>query len=252
LRRWRVPTSKFRETNVSGNPHGATTIRTSKGGGAPKWLIGGVAAVVLAGGAYAAWKTIGPGQDQTQVAYEDPYAEDPLRAGPVDTAGEDALAESAATEDSAAPARPARRPAARDEVVPEETIGITPVNATSEESASPDESEEVVVRPQPRPVWARTPGERRLTALYPERARERGREGEARLSCMVQSGGALDCERVEETSAVFGAAALRVASTYRHAPTRADGSDAVGTPVNMRVVFRLEDADRTGRRFSSR
>jgi TonB family protein len=228
-------------------PHGATTIRASKSSGASKWLIGGVAAVVLAGGAYAAWKTIGPGQDQTQVAYEDPYAEDALRAEPADSADDDALAESAASEDSAAPPRrtaPARRSTARAEPVPEETIGITPVNATSAESASPDESEEVVVRPPPRPVWARTPNERRLTSLYPERARERGREGEARLSCTVQAGGALDCERVEETSGVFGTAAMRVASTYRHAATRADGSDATGTPVNLRVVFRLEDDDR--------
>ena len=244
---------QFKEKSVSEDPHGATTIRASKGGGASKWLIGGVAAVVLAGGAYGAWKYYSPDQDRTEIAYNDDlYAEEPLRAGPLDS-DDDTLAESAATdEDIAAPApaerraaAPARRAPARVAAVPEETIGITPV------SASADDSDEVVVTGARRPIWARTPSERRLSSLYPVRALERGREGEARLHCTVQDQGRLDCVRVEETPGGFGNAALRVARSYRHAPTLADGSDAAGTPVNLRVVFRIEDDER-GQRFASR
>jgi TonB family protein len=241
---------------VSEHPHGATTIRASKGGGASKWLIGGVAAVVIAGGAYAAWKTVGSGQQQsTEIAYEDPYAEDPLRAGPLEAA-ENAPAEAASAEQEAAPAAPRRaaapprRATASSEVVPEETIGVTPASVTEEEVAEAETGDDIIVRARPRPVWTRTPSERRLTSLYPARALERGREGEARLSCTVQEGGALACATVEETPGGFGNAALRVARTYRHSPTRADGTDATGTPVNLRVVFRLEDEERP--RFASR
>ena len=246
--------ANLEEGNVSEHPHGATTIRASKGGGASKWLIGGVAAVVLAGGSYAAWKTFSPDQQQRVVNYEDPYAEEPLRAGPLEPQ-EQVLAESTATEEAAAPPATERRAAPRPrravaaaEVVPEETIGITPVSASTEDV---DQSDEVIVRPPQRPVWTRSPSERRLTSLYPERALRRGAEGEARLSCTVIERGALDCQRVEETSATFGAAAMRVARSYRHSTTRADGSDAVGTPVNLHVVFRMEE-ERSGRHYASR
>lgn len=245
---------------MSEHPHGASTIRASKGegGGAGKWLIGGVAAVVLAGGGYAAWKTLSPAEQQrAEINYDDSSAqEDALRAGPL-YGEDDALAESAATDEGiAAPAEAEARPAARPrpaavqaEAVPEETIGITPANATSTETASIEDSEEVIVRAPQRPVWARTPNERRLASYYPAVALRRGAEGEARLSCVVASGGGLDCERREETSASFGAAAMRLSRSYRHAPTRADGSDAAGTPVNLRVVFRMEDDEQ---RFASR
>lgn len=239
-------------------PHGASKIEPTKGshgadgggGGAGKWLVGGLAALVLVGGGYAAYKTVGPGQDNTQAAYNESYddtsGDDPLRAGPLP--GDDNLpADSASLDDRDATPAPAaerrsttprRSTPVRTAEVPEETIGITPVNATSADT------DEVVVRGARRPVWARVPNERSLTALYPERARMRGREGEARLHCMVQDGGVLDCERTQETSSQFGAAAMRVARTYRHAPTLRDGTDATGTPVNLRVVFRLEDEER--------
>lgn len=249
--------ANLEEGNVSEHPHGATTIRASKGGGASKWLIGGVAAVVLAGGSYAAWKTFSPDQQQrAEINYEDPYAEEPLRAGPLEPQ-EETVAESAAMEEEVAPPprterraapRP-RRALARAEVVPEETIGITPVSASTDDT---QQSDEVIVRPPQRPVWTRTPSERRLASLYPERALRRGAEGEARLSCTVAERGALDCQRLEETSPSFGAAAMRVARSYRHATTRADGSDAVGTPVNLRVVFRMEEGERSSRRFAAR
>jgi len=244
---------------VSEDPkHGTSTIRPSHstgGGGGGKWLLGALAAVVIAGGGYAAWKMSSQNQNnESQFAYtDDQYgADDPLRAGPVE--GDDNVtAESASVgDDVAAPAtaaverRAARRAPAepRTAEVPETTIGITPINATTEEFN--EETEEVIVRPLPQPVWSRTPSARYLTALYPERARARGTEGEASLHCTVIESGRLNCIRAEETSSTFGAAAMRVAGSLRHAPQRADGTDAVGTPVNLRVVFRMEDENRRG------
>lgn len=234
--------------------HGATTIRASKGGGGGKWLIAAAAIAVLAGGGYFAWKNYGPGQYETQTAYNDGYADeygnDPLRAGPVES-NDTPIAESAATDDSVAPpassesqraaaARRSTTPRAQTAAAPEETIGIMPVNATADETVGGDD---IVVTGPRRPVWVRTPNARRLSAYYPENALNRGREGEARLSCTVADNGALNCARVSETSSGFGRAAMRVARGYRHAATLADGRDAAGSPVNLRVVFRLADED---------
>jgi TonB family protein len=261
LRGCGFPRGKSKEAKVSEErSYGATTIHASKGGS--KWLLGAAAAVVLAGGGYAAWQMFGPSQDGAEIAYNDPYAdpygEEPLRASPLEPA-QDPIAEDAATE-TIAPrassetraAAPARTPTARAEAVPEATIGVTPANATAEAipESTPEESDEVIVTAPRRPIWASAPSPRRLSAMYPERALERGREGEARLQCTVLDGGALDCVRVEETSYSFGNAALRVSRTLRHAPTLADGSNAAGTPVNLRVVFRMEEEER--QRFASR
>lgn len=243
--------------------HGATTIRAKKdGGGAGKWLIGGIAAVVLAAGGYAAWKTLGANQGESQTAYNDTYGDnyaDPVHAGPLGPS-DDVTAESASADDSAAPASSAssssfsarRSTPARTEPapVPEETIGVTPVNVTTAETATQN-GDDIIVRAPPRPVWARVPSARRLTALYPARALQSGREGEASLHCVVQDGGSLGCSKTSETPGGFGNAALRVARTLRHAPTTRDGADAVGTPVNLRVVFRIEDEHRNGRRYAS-
>jgi len=235
---------------VSEDPkHGATTIRASKGGGGGKWLLGAVAAVVIAGGAYAAWNTLSPNENrEADYAINNAYDDD-LRAGPLDTDADTLPADATSDEPIAAPASTAERPpapaqrtvTASAEPVPEETIGITPASATV------DDNGEIVVTGARRPIWASTPTARRLNPLYPSRALERGREGEARLSCTVQERGALDCVRIEETPGGFGTAALRVARTFRHSPTLADGRDATGTPVNLRVVSRLEDEDRRGR-----
>ncbi len=229
--------------------HGATTIHASKGGGnAGKWLLGGLAAVVLLGGGYYAWKNTQPaGQSDIQSAYNDGYSSDSTRAGPL--ASEDGLrAESASSDESATPApaasasrsTAARRSSANTQTaaVPEATIGITPVNATT------DDTDEVVVTAPRRPIWSHVPSQQRLTALYPQQALQRGREGEASLRCTVQGNGELACERVEETPGGFGSAAMRVAHTLRHAPQLADGSSSAGTPVNLRVVFRMADDER--------
>ena len=243
---------------MSEEPDGAD--RASKGGGAAKWLLGGAAAILLLGAGYFAWKTISPGQDSTEIASNDPYAvEEPLpaasseqgqRATTAPHATDDSAASPASTEAAAAApasteaqaAAPARRPTARRSraraAAAETTIVATPVSAT--------DSDEIVVTGARRPIWARTPSPRRLSALYPERALQRGREGEARLHCIVQDGGALDCDRVSETPGGFGNAALRVARTLRHSPRLADGSDATGAAVRLRVVFRMEDERRRG------
>lgn len=236
--------------------HGATTIRASKGGGGGgKLLLGVVAAAVLIGGGYWAYKNYAQPTDGAQTAYNDSYssqsyADDPLRAGPVDStndatpAAETASLDASTSSSSQARSTPARRTtaAARSNEVPEETIGITPINATSDEAFNG--GDDIVVTGVRRPIWDRTPTARRLSALYPERALERGREGEARLHCMVQGDGSLDCVRAEETPGGFGPAALRVARTFRHAPQLADGSSAAGSPVNLRVVFRIDENQR--------
>jgi TonB family protein len=224
-------------------------IHTESGGGGGKWLLGAAAAIVLIGGGYFAWKNFAPAPNGAEMAYNDSYADgaDPLRAGPLasDAPLTEGVAESASVDaaPTVAPATPRtttrRAPVRTAEAVPEETIGITPISATSA-----NDGDDIVVTAARRPIWSRTPSERRLSALYPERALERGREGEARLACIVQESGALDCDRVAETPGGFGAAAVRVARTFRHAPQLADGSAAVGTPVNLRVVFRIADEDR--------
>ncbi|MEZ5996930.1 MAG: hypothetical protein R3C25_14385 [Hyphomonadaceae bacterium] len=227
-------------------PHGASTIEASDDGdGKMKWLLGAGAAVVLLGGGYFAWQTMNPRQDNTEIAYTDPASDNSYYAAPL-PGGVDANSESSALDDnstSAAPAAPrtqtqAGTQRARAQETPEETIGVTPINA------GVTDSDDIVVTAARRPIWARTPSARRLSTLYPVRALERGREGEARLACTVQNGGALDCERLSATPGGFGNAALRVAHTFRHADTLADGSTALGSPVNLRVVFRLEDEGR--------
>lgn len=231
--------------------HGASEIRASKGGGGGgKWLLGALAAVVLVGGGYAAYRTMTPAQNVDQYAINNEYDDaDPLRASPLgepssSTSIDDdsAVADTASSDAAPAPRQRAReRQYAEADSVPEATIGITPISATSDETI--DESETVIVTRPRGPVWSRVPTARRLSALYPARALERDREGEARLACIVQQAGRLACENVEQTPG-FGGAALRVASTLEHSPYRADGSSAIGTPVNLRVVFRMEDANR--------
>jgi TonB family protein len=226
--------------------HGATTIHASKGGGnSGKWLAGGLVALLLAGGGYFAWKSTTPGETNTQTAYNDQYASESSRAGPLAPDRSAASSDENATAPASSSARSttARRSTAAAGV-PEETIGVTPISATTTD----ENSEEVFVTAPGRPVWSRVPTTRRLTSFYPEHAREVGREGEASLHCLVQGDGSLNCDRVSEfpARAGFGAAALRVADTFRHAPQTERGGDATGTPVNLRVVFRMANQPSRG------
>lgn len=236
-------------------PHGASTIRPKhedKGGGAGKWLAGAAIAAVLLGGGYYAWSTYSDSpttQSAQNEAFDTDYQYDPDRAAPIDSAENDSdsiaspdesVTAAPASADSA-PARTTRRAAATPAraVAAEETIGV------STASADVFDEDEIVITGARRPIWESTPSARRLSALYPQRALDRGREGEASLQCTVQENGRLDCVPVSETPARagFGTAAVRVARTFRHAPQLADGSDATGSAVNLRVVFRMADED---------
>lgn len=240
---------------MSDHPHhGATTIKARRGGGG-KWLLIGLFAVIIGGGGYYAYSTMMPGAPPPELAAnDDPYADDPLYAGPIgdedfdaESANLEAEPASSAPSSAAGSAAPAPRRAAaasttpaRPEAVPEATIGVTPVSLSTDE-----QGEDIVVTAPPRPIWASVPSERRLARFYPERARNLGQEGEASLECTVQTGGALECAQVSESHRGFGAAALRVARALRHAPQTADGRDATGTPLNLRVVFRLDEDRRS-------
>lgn len=237
----------MRENSVSEEPvhTNATKIEPVKNNNTGKWLIGAAAAALLVGGGYLAWQSTNDApRDDMQTAYSEDYSAEPASSSAELEANEQALAEIAA-EDEEAPAPRTTAPirTARADAIPEATIGVAPASATSEDG-------DAIVVPAPRrPVWERTPSARRLSALYPERALDRGREGQAQLTCIVEQRGTLDCDRVSETPGGFGPAAIRVARTFRHAETLPNGQSAIGTPVNLRVVFRIEEERQ---RFASR
>lgn len=230
------------------------TIRASKGASAWKWIAGAAGAAILAGGGYYAWQNYGSPPSNTSVASNQAQfaqtTQSPIQARPLQTQqGADAVAPpeegalrsaSSMPRAAATPASPSRRRAL--EQAPQETIGVTPA------SAAALDSEAIIVEGARRPIWTRKPAAWRLAETYPTRALEQGREGEASLHCTVLSDGALDCAPVSEypARAGFGGAALRVAHMYRHAQSLRDGRDAVGSPVNLRVVFRIDDNTRRG------
>jgi TonB family protein len=221
---------------VSDEPiYGATmtVYAADGGGGGAKWLLGAAAAALAFGGGFVAFKN--NAANEAQVAAYDPYAGDPERAAPLPLSAE-MIAANAAAAEPAAPAE--RRRTRRMPPVERAPSGPTILEATIGVAT---DSDEVVVTGRRRPIWARTPDPRRLAALYPDRALERGREGEASLQCIIEAGGRLDCERVSETPGGFGAAAMRVARRFRHAEQLADGSSAEGVQVNLRVVFQIAD-----------
>jgi len=215
-----------------------------------KWLGGAALAAVLLGGGYYAWSNYSP--TQSSASNEQSYAQNgdaPLHAGALPAQSGDNVAspnESSASSSgtpTAGAASARRNTSSRSTAaVPQETIGVTPASATA------DDSDGIIVEGQRRPVWTHTPSHWRLAETYPARALEEGREGEASLHCTVLNNGALDCAPVSEypARAGFGGAALRVAHMYRHSQTLRDGRDAVGSPVNLRVVFRVDDNTRRG------
>lgn len=216
-----------------------------------KWLAGAaVAALVLGGGYYAVKNLPAPNSQSTEIAAYDadgssvtPYTAGPVTGGiaatesaPSDTTLAASSASSDARPSTTNRARP--KPVQTASVEPEYVVGVTPTSVDTSNSA-----DELVITGARKPIWASTPSPRRLSAMYPSRALEREKEGEASVRCIVQANGSLDCDRVSESPARsgFGAAAVRVARSFKHAPTRYDGTAAAGTPVNLRVVFRIED-----------
>ncbi|MBI3440096.1 MAG: TonB family protein [Proteobacteria bacterium] len=236
-----------------------TSTPASKGNGM-KWLGGAALAAVLLGGGYYAWSQYGPQSStaSTQQSLAQNTSDAATYAGPLpaqqqstgnsvasptdDVSGSHATGIAQSTTATPAHRRTAPRVAATQ--ASEEVIGVAPASAT----ASAQDSEPIIVEGQRRPVWTHTPSHWRLAETYPARALEEGREGEASLHCTVLNNGALDCAPVSEypARAGFGGAAMRVAHMYRHAPTLRDGKDAIGSPVNLRVVFRVDDNTRRG------
>jgi TonB family protein len=230
-------------------PNNSKDRRTSHSAGARssktavKWLAGAAAAALLLGGGYYAWTKAGPDHAPSEVADNNASLSSP--AAPDETATNDATtpkegaAATASANGQTSAASPAQRSKARAAAaIPEETIGVSRASVSSQ-------GDEVVVNAR-RPVWRYAPRPERLAQYYPAAALERGREGEASLRCTIGERGALDCVRVSEapTRAGFGAAALKVARTLRHAERGADGRTVIGTPINLHVVFRMAEGER--------
>lgn len=92
------------------------------------------------------------------------------------------------------------------------------------------------------PVWLARPGAREFERYYPPRALERGREGRVTLDCIVGANGAIACAVARETPEGwgFGAAALKIAPSFRLAPRMEDGRATEGGTVRVDLAFRLD------------
>lgn len=102
-----------------------------------------------------------------------------------------------------------------------------------------------LVAPPPRitdPRWLSRPGAREFERFYPARARERGQEGRVTLDCRVRANGAIGCTVANETPSGwgFGAAALKIAPSFRLAPRLEDGRPSEGGMVRVDIAFRLD------------
>ncbi|MDZ4777517.1 MAG: TonB family protein [Alphaproteobacteria bacterium] len=92
------------------------------------------------------------------------------------------------------------------------------------------------------PVWLSRPGAREFERFYPPRALERGREGRVTLDCVVGASGAIACTVARETPEGwgFGAAALKIAPSFRLAPRMEDGRATEGGTVRVDLAFTLD------------
>lgn len=92
------------------------------------------------------------------------------------------------------------------------------------------------------PVWLSRPGAREFERFYPERARERGRDGRVTLDCVVAANGAIACAVARETPEGwgFGAAALKIAPAFRLAPRMEDGRPTEGGTVRVDIAFNID------------
>lgn len=239
------PAPRLQGTRTSKNLRGSSSNKTGI------LVAGAAAAAILLGGGYYAWKNSTPGPATSEVTDNTATFPAPTEfneanangqglatAGPLDgqSSTESLRASNSQATEPAKPKAKARVAAAE---IPTETIGVSRVGAGANQS----QTDELVVTGSRGPVWSRKPTAERLSEFYPAYALDRGREGEASLHCTVGERGILSCVSVSETPARagFGRAAIQVARTFRHAEKRADGREAVGTPVNLRVLFRMDD-----------
>lgn len=95
-------------------------------------------------------------------------------------------------------------------------------------------------RPPVHPRWAQRPSARDLQNAYPAGAQRRNLEGHVTLDCLIGSDLAIRCRALNETPAGFGfaSAALRVAQSFRAAPTLEDGRPAAGERAQVTLVFK--------------
>lgn len=93
------------------------------------------------------------------------------------------------------------------------------------------------------PRWLARPGPRDFERFYPSRAREREKGGKVTLDCIVAASGALGCRVAHEEPEGwgFGAAALRIAPSFRLAPRLEDGRATEGGTVRVDITFRLDN-----------
>lgn len=93
------------------------------------------------------------------------------------------------------------------------------------------------------PRWLARPGPREFERFYPPRARDLGREGRVTLDCIVAADGSLGCRVAREQPAGygFGAAALKIAPSFRIAPRMEDGRPTEGGTLQVDIAFRLDD-----------
>lgn len=91
-----------------------------------------------------------------------------------------------------------------------------------------------------RPTWARKPTGDAVARVYPDRAMLLSIPGRAVVQCQVRLTGTLEgCGIVEETPAGmgFGAAVLRLTSSFRMTPMRHDGVEVDGAVVRIPIAF---------------
>lgn len=98
-----------------------------------------------------------------------------------------------------------------------------------------------------RVMWVRGPTEADFDEVYPERARRRGRGGEAQLTCRIAVSGALDCDvmRVSPGGLRFGDAALALTERLIAAPQLSDGSPSAGHRFTFPITFTVTEREPT-------
>lgn len=146
------------------------------------------------------------------------------------------------------PTTPTVRPTQRASESEGPPILITePIHATPLEPTSTVGTTEGLSSGPPAPVitnprWLARPGPREFERFYPARAREREKSGKVTLDCLVAADGALGCRvaREDPEGWGFGAAALRIAPSFRIAPRMEDGRATEGGTVRVDITFRLD------------
>ncbi len=96
--------------------------------------------------------------------------------------------------------------------------------------------------PKPvQPEWEKRPTAMDISAVYPQRAANQEKSGQAIIKCLVIDDGLLGtCEVVSEQPAGygFGTAALRLKSRFKIKSHTPDGAAVAGAFVNIPIIFK--------------